>query len=90
MSVTSVRLQPQIEQNLEAIAAKLQRSKNWVINQAIEEFVQKQEAEQQRWQETLQALDAVSQGRVIAGEDVHSWLKSWGSDHELPAPKINS
>lgn len=89
MSVTSVRLQPQIEQNLEAIAAKLQRSKNWVINQAIEEFVQKQEAEQQRWQETLQALDAVSQGRVVAGEDVHSWLKSWGSDHELSAPKIN-
>jgi predicted transcriptional regulator len=89
MSVTSVRLQPQIEQSLEAIAAKMHRSKNWIINQAIEDFVQKQEIEQQRWQDTLQALDAVSQGRVVSGDDVHSWLKSWGSASELPAPKKN-
>ncbi len=90
MSVTSVRLQPKIEQSLEAIAAKLNRSKSWLINQALEEFIQKQDVEQQRWQETLQALDAVGQGRVVSGSDVHTWLKSWGTDSELPVPKADS
>ena len=90
MSVTSVRLQPKIEQSLDAIAAKLHRSKSWLINQALEEFIQKQEIEQQRWQETLQALDAVGEGRVISGKNVHSWLKSWGSNNELPIPKVDS
>ena len=90
MSVTSVRLQPNIEQSLEIIAEKLHRSKSWLINQALEEYIQRQELEQQRWQETLVALDAVAQGRVVAGQDVHAWLKSCGTDHELPVPQIDS
>lgn len=40
--------------------------------------------EQNHWQETLQALDSVSQGRVISGEAVHAWLQSWGTDDEQP------
>lgn len=90
MSVTSVRLQPKIEQSLEAMATKLHRSKSWLINQALEEFIQKQDVEQQRWQDTLQALDAVGQGRVVASSDVHTWLKSWGTESELSAPQVDA
>ena len=35
MSVTTVRLQAEVEQQLELIASRLQRSKDWVINQAL-------------------------------------------------------
>jgi predicted transcriptional regulator len=60
MSVTTVRLQPDIEQSLQAIAAVMQRSKSWVINQAVKEFVEKQALEQERWQETLKAMASVA------------------------------
>lgn len=35
MGVTSVRLQPEIENPLENLSKKLDRSKNYLINQAI-------------------------------------------------------
>ncbi|MGH8398305.1 MAG: CopG family ribbon-helix-helix protein [Gammaproteobacteria bacterium] len=87
MSVTTVRLQPELEKSLEAMADKLHRSKSWLINQAIRDFLKHQELAQVRWQETLSAMEAVAQGKVVSGESVHTWLKSWGTDNELPPPK---
>ena len=88
MSITSVRLQPDIEEGLEAIASKLQRTKNWLINQALREYLQRQELEQVRWEETLQAMESVARGKVVSGEVFHSWLRTWGSPLELPPPKV--
>jgi predicted transcriptional regulator len=88
MAVTSVRLQPEVEKSLEAVASKLHRSKSWLINQAVREYVERQKLEQARWKETLQALEALGQGRVVAGDSVNAWLRSWGSAKELPPPKV--
>ena len=88
MSVTTVRLQPEVESGLEAMAGKLHRSKNWLVNQAIREFVARQEQEQARWSETLTAMGSVAQGKVVSGQAVHAWLESWGSPNELPPPKV--
>ena len=41
MSVTTVRLQAEVEQHLEAIASRLHRSKGWVINQALSEYIER-------------------------------------------------
>jgi predicted transcriptional regulator len=87
MSVTTVRLQPDIEQSLQNMTSSTQRSKSWLINQAIKEFVERQNNEQIRWQQTLQAMESVAQGRVVSGEAVHNWLQSWGTDKELAAPE---
>lgn len=87
MSVTTVRLQPELEEHLGTTAEKLHRSKSWVINQALKEFFERQELEQDRWKETLQAMESVAQGNVVSGEAVNAWLKSWGSSEELPPPK---
>lgn len=87
MGVTTVRLQPEIESGLEAMADKLQRSKNWLVNQAIREFVARQELEQLRWKETLSAMESVAQGKVVSGESVHAWLESWGESGEMTPPK---
>lgn len=86
MAVTTVRLQPDIEQHLEAIASRLQRSKGWVINQALEEYIAKQKLEQERWQQTLDAMESAAQGRVAEASDVHDWLSSWGTENEKDAP----
>lgn len=87
MSVTTVRLQSEVETGLEGLSDKLQRSKNWLINQAIREFVEREALDQSRWQETLVAMASVAQGKVVPGPAVHAWLDSWGSDDELPPPQ---
>jgi len=82
MGVTTVRLQDDIEQEVQAIADKLHRSKGWVIKQALSEFIERQKLEQQRWNETLQAMESAAQGNVVSGDAVHEWLASWGTDDE--------
>ncbi|MET0357042.1 MAG: ribbon-helix-helix protein, CopG family [Cellvibrio sp.] len=87
MSVTTVRLQPELEQSLVAMSNTMNRSKSWLINQALKEFVERQTLEQERWRQTLEAMESVAKGQVVAAEDVHNWLETWGTDNELLAPK---
>jgi len=86
MSVTSVRLHPEIENPLENLSKKLDRSKNYLINQAIKEFLERKAVDEQRWQETLEAIDSLKSGRSIDEKDVNEWLDSWGSENESAAP----
>ena len=71
MSVTTVRLQAEVEQHLEAIASRLQRSKGWVINQAVQEYIEKQQLEQERWSQTLEAMESAAQGKLVDANEVH-------------------
>jgi len=87
MSVTSVRLNNEIEGPLENLSNKLDRSKNYLINQAIKEFIARQAMEESRWSDTLQALDSVKAGKSINASEVESWLQSWGSSEEKAPPK---
>ena len=88
MSVTTVRLQAETEQHLEALANKLQRSKGWVINQALNEYIEKQQQEQDRWKQTLEAMESAAQGKVVDASEVHEWLNSWGTENEQDAPRV--
>lgn len=69
------------------MAEKLHRSKSWLINQALREFIDNQATEQTRWAETLHAMESVSRGEVVSGDAVDEWLRSWGTSNELPMPK---
>ena len=65
MGVTSVRLNSEVEVPLETLANKLDRSKNYLINQAIKEFVQRQSMEDARWEDTLEALSLINAGKPL-------------------------
>jgi len=88
MGVTSIRLQPEIENPLEQLASKLDRSKNYLINQAIKEFLARKSLDEKKWNETLEALESVKSHSIIEEQDVHEWLDSWGKDNEQKPPKI--
>jgi predicted transcriptional regulator len=88
MGVTSVRLSKDVEIPLEQLAKKLDRSKNYLVNQAIKEFVVRQSMEELRWSDTTKALESVKAGRLIDSGEVTKWLKSWGSDSPKPPPNV--
>ena len=87
MGTTTIRLPADQEETLEQLAQQLQRSKSWIINQALTDYVAKQKLEQMRWNQTLEAMESAAQGKVMEADDVHSWLESWGTNHEREAPK---
>ena len=86
MGVTSVRLNSDVEAPLEQLAQKLDRSKNYIINLAIKEFVARQSMEDARWADTLTALESVKAGKLVDEKDVAQWLESWGSGDEKTPP----
>ena len=87
MGVTSIRLQPDIETPLEALAKRLDRSKNYLINQAIREFIERQSEEERRWRETMEAIQSVQSGRRFEEAEVSAWLEGWGTGNESGPPK---
>lgn len=87
MGITSIRLADDVEQPLEFLAQKLDRSKNYLINQAIKEFLAKQSLEDVRWQDTLDALESIKAGKSLDEANVNSWLNSWGTGKRTPQPE---
>ncbi|MDA3932778.1 MAG: ribbon-helix-helix protein, CopG family [Gammaproteobacteria bacterium] len=87
MIITSIRIADEVEKPLQKLCKKLDRSKNYLINQAIREFIARQAQEDSRWQDTLIALESIKVGKSIDEADVNAWLDSWGSKHRKPPPE---
>ena len=87
MSITSIRIPDDVEKPLESLSKKLDRSKSYLINQAIKEFIARQSLADSRWQDTLEALESIKAGKLIDEEDVNTWLNSWGTNERKSAPK---
>ena len=88
MGVTSIRLSKDVEVPLEQLSRKLDRSKNYLVNQAIKEFVLRQSMEELRWADTVEALESIKSGRLVESKEVSEWLKSWGSDSPKSPPRV--
>lgn len=68
---------------VDALAARLERSRGWIVKQALADFVA---LEERRHQMTLEALADVDAGRGIDHADVEAWIDSLGTDQPLPPP----
>lgn len=87
MAMTSVRMPDELAQRLEQLAAHLRRTKGWIINEALQQFIGSQERRQQMLTEAREGLESLEAGRMVGGDEVLDWLDSWGSEDELPPPK---
>ena len=86
MGVTSIRLNTDVEAPLEQLAQKLDRSKNYLVNQAIREFVRRQAMEEARWADTLEALSSVKEGNLVDEKVASAWMQSWGDGKSKTPP----
>lgn len=87
MGITSVRLSPEVEEKLAALAERARRTKSWIINEAVRDYLGRLGEDEKRWQETLEALASVRAGRAVEGDDVLEWIASWGKKAEKKPPK---
>lgn len=72
-----------LAKKVDKIAARLDRSRGWVVKQALAAWV-RQEEERERL--TLEAMADVDAGLAIEHRAVQAWADSLGTDSPLPAP----
>jgi len=65
------------------MALRLDRSRGWVVKQALAAWV---DLEEERHRMTLTALADVDASRVIGHQAVQAWADSLSTDSPLPPP----
>lgn len=70
---------------LDQLAARLDRSRGWVVKQALSASVAQEE---ERSRLTLEGRADIDAGLLVDHQAVQAWADSLGSDHELPAPSV--
>ncbi len=84
-----VRLEPELEQRLTVLAKKTKRSKSYLAKEALRDYIDRLEYQEQRRQETLDRWETYEQtGDTVNHNMMTSWLESWGDDKEKPCPTI--
>ena len=66
------------------LAHRLERSKAWIIKQALAAWV---DQEEERYRLTLEALVDVDTGDVIDHQSVQAWAESLDNEKPLPVPQ---
>ena len=87
MGMTSVRMPDELLQRLDSTATRLRRSKGWIINDAVREYLEREDLRQRRDEETREALTDLDAGQVVDGDQVLAWIDSWGSENEREPPR---
>jgi len=84
-AMMTVRLTPEVSEKLDALSRDTKRSKSYLASEAIESYVNLN-----AWQvaHIKAALAEDEEGTPgIPHEEVMRWMKSWGTDRELPRPE---
>jgi predicted transcriptional regulator len=69
---------------VDRMAARLERSRGWIVKQALSAWI---DQEEERSRLTREALADVDAGRVITHQSVQAWADSLDTDRPLPLPR---
>ena len=87
---TSLKIDDALKERVQQLASQRRRSSHWIMLEAIQQYVEREEARESFTQEALASWAAYKEtGRHLSGEDVHGWLNTWGTDDEKPVPECH-
>ncbi|MDQ3695612.1 MAG: ribbon-helix-helix domain-containing protein [Chloroflexota bacterium] len=74
-----------LAEKVDVLAEQLERSRGWIIKQALAAWVAEEEIKREM---ILEAIADVRAGRVVDDEVVQAWADSLDTDNPLPAPTL--
>lgn len=74
-----------LAEKIDQLAARLERSRGWIVKQALSAWVAQEE---ERSRLTREAMADVDANRVIDHQAVQAWADSLGTEDPLPAPVV--
>ena len=83
----SVKLDSDTRVRVENLAEARHRSMHWVMREAISQYVDREEKREAFRQDAIKAWEKYQEtGLHATAAEVDTWLASWGTEKELPAP----
>ncbi len=73
-----------LAEKVDRLAARLERSRGWIVKQALSAWI---DQEEERTRLTDEALADVDAGRVIDHQAVQAWADSLSTAKPLPLPR---
>ena len=73
-----------LAKKIDRLAARLERSRGWIVKQALSAWV---EQEEERRRLTLEGLADVDAGQVIDHQAVQAWAETLGTNDPKPPPR---
>jgi predicted transcriptional regulator len=84
---TSLKINDTLKSRVQNLAALRDRSAHWIMCEAIEQYVEREEAREKFKQEAQASWTAYQEtGRHLTGQEVRAWLQTWGTDSETGLP----
>jgi len=85
-----VKIDPLMKARLQRLAKARHRTPHWVMREAIEQYVTREEKREALRQDVSQAWQEYEEtGLHVTGEEAITWLETWGTDAEGKAPQCH-
>jgi predicted transcriptional regulator len=81
--VVTAHIPSLLAEKVDALAIRLERSRGWIMKQALTAWI---DQEEERSRLTREGLADVDRGHLIDHQAVQAWADSLGSDSPLPTP----
>ena len=80
----SFRVSETTAAQLEELASAMDRPRSWLLERALEEYL-----DVQKWQiaQIEMGMQELREGKSIPHEEVVAWLETWGTDEEREPPR---
>lgn len=89
-STTSVKLDDSVRERLQRVANTQRRSPHWVMREAIEQYLEREERRQKFREDALAAWNHyATTGLHLSGEEVDAWLTRLEAGDDIPPPECH-
>jgi predicted transcriptional regulator len=86
-TTTSVKLDSEIKDRVQRLASARQRSAHWLMREAIEQYVEREEQRQQMRQDALAAwAEYQATGLHVTAEEADAWLAKLEAGDDVDPP----
>jgi predicted transcriptional regulator len=87
---TSLKIDAGLKTRVQQLANQRRRSPHWIMLEAIERYVEQEEARERFKQEALASWAAYKEtGRHLTGQEMRDWLNTWGTENEKAVPECH-
>lgn len=87
---TSLKIDDTLKGRVKHLASQHRRSSHWIMLEAIQQYVEREEARENFKQEALVSWAAYQDtGRHLTGQEVRTWLKTRGTEGEKAVPECH-
>ena len=91
IQTTTLKLDPELKDRVKRLAESQRRTSHWVMKEAIEGYVKREEDRQAFIKEGLESYRHYKEtGLHLTLDEVSAWLKTWGTDAETEAPECHT